>query len=162
VRTRLTYNNDGRWDDAPQVLRQGHGSCSEYNFLFVALCRASGLPARYAGATARRNDDGTYEDTVHHRWSEVYLPGYGWMPVDVSRNDGEDGAPINRWFGAVGDRLLVLVKGDGGDHEPLGWSYVVSVTGDAQQGADFLRTKKFLWENASGGAAAPGIESSGN
>ena len=51
VAERLECVNDHQWDDAETVYLQGHGSCSEYTFLFVALCRANGLPARYVGAT---------------------------------------------------------------------------------------------------------------
>ncbi len=136
LRARLTYKNDGRWDAAPQVLTQGHGSCSEYNFLFMSLCRLNGLAARYAGATALRSDEPLYDDDVFHRWTEVWLPGHGWFPVDVSRNDGEDGQPVNLAFGRTSERLLVTMKGDGSDDAPLGWGYIAGVdkheTGDAR------------------------------
>ncbi|MCD6331566.1 MAG: transglutaminase domain-containing protein [Thermoplasmata archaeon] len=38
----LDYAIDGRWDDAPTVLKRGNGSCSEYCFAYIALCRAAG------------------------------------------------------------------------------------------------------------------------
>ena len=147
LRARLTYRNDGRWENADQVLKNRHGSCSEYNFAFIALARLNGLPARYVGASAMRGDARAYEDKIHHRWTEVYLPGYGWFPVDASRNDGEDGGPVNQWFGKTDARLLVLMKGDGGRSHPLGWGYVAKViakrTGDAIARTD----KRFLWDH---------------
>lgn len=126
VRGRVTYVRDGRWDPAPVVWRTGQGSCSEYHFLYATLCRLAGLPCRFVGATAWRGQDGesTYEDTVYHRWSEVYLAGYGWFPVDVSRNDGEDGEPVNRAFGRTSSALLVLSRGEGGDGDAMGVQYV--------------------------------------
>ena len=148
VRERLTYRNDGRWEDAAAVHRNRHGSCSEYNFLFMALARINGLPARYVGATALRSRDPEYHDTVHHRWTEVYLPGFGWYPVDVSRNDGEDGKPINQSFGRTSDRLLILMKGDGGS-TPLAWSYIYAWSsrrvGDAVRSTE----KVFIWRDPS-------------
>ncbi len=145
LRERLTYRNDGRWESADRVLRNGHGSCSEYNFAFIALARLNGLPARYVGATALRSDEDQYEDTIHHRWTEVYLPGYGWFPVDASRNDGEDGSPVNAWFGKTAARLLVLMKGDGGRDHPLGWGYVAAAEARRVHDARLVRKKRFLW-----------------
>ena len=145
LRGRLTYRNDGKWESADRVLRNGHGSCSEYNFAFIALARLNGLPARYVGASALRSAGPQYEDTVHHRWTEVYLPGHGWFPIDSSRNDGEDGSPVNRWFGRTSASLLVLMRGEGGKNHPLRWGYVATV--DARRIGDgrLSKRKRFLW-----------------
>ncbi len=145
VRTHLTYERDGRWDDAAIVLEQGHGSCSEYNFLFLALCREAGLPARWVGATACRSSQLPYEDEVFHRWSEVYLPGHGWFPVDVSRNDGEDGAPINQAFGRISDRLLITMKGDGSETHPLRHAYIAHWESKPSRGATLDIQDKWIW-----------------
>ncbi|MHC4601035.1 MAG: transglutaminase-like domain-containing protein, partial [Planctomycetota bacterium] len=40
----LRYELAGGWDTAETVLRRGTGSCSEYTYCFIALCRASGIP----------------------------------------------------------------------------------------------------------------------
>lgn len=143
VRARLTYDRDGRWDDAATVWRTGRGSCSEYHFLYASLCRIAGLPCRFVGATAWRGEAGdvAYVDTVYHRWSEVFLPGFGWFPVDVSRNDGEDGEPVNTAFGRTSKRLLVLSRGDGGDDDPLGVQYVARSSGRGGPGAAAARLR---------------------
>jgi transglutaminase-like putative cysteine protease len=120
VANRLTYLNDHHWDDAETVYLQGHGSCSEYTYLFIALCRANGLPARYVGGT-RQRQEGTYVDTVFHRWAEVYLPPYGWIPVDVTHDDTV-GGPVYTYFGALTDERFVTTV-SGGDSEYLGWNY---------------------------------------
>jgi transglutaminase-like putative cysteine protease len=149
LRERLTYRNDGRWDTVPRVLENGHGSCSEYNFAFIALARLNGLPARYVGASSLDpGDDAVFEDRIHHRWTEVWLPGYGWFPVDASRNDGEKGDPTNSWFGRTSALLLVLMKGDGGPGHPLRWGYVAAL--DAHEGGDAraVSSKRFLWSRS--------------
>ncbi|MCP4541531.1 MAG: transglutaminase domain-containing protein [Chloroflexi bacterium] len=120
VAKRLTYLNDHRWDDAETVYLQQHGSCSEYTILFIALCRANGLPARYVGGT-RHRQQGIYVDTVYHRWAEVYLPPYGWVPVDVTHDD-TGGEPIYAYFGALTDERFVTTV-SGGNSEYLGWNY---------------------------------------
>lgn len=149
LRVRLTYRNDGKWESADRVLRNGHGSCSEYNFAFISLARLNGLPARYVGASALRSAGPRYEDTVHHRWTEVYLPGHGWFPVDASRNDGEDGTPVNRWFGRTSASLLVLMRGEGGSSHPLRWGYVAAVDARRFGDARLSKRKRFVWTKAS-------------
>jgi len=58
------------------------GDCSEYSYLFVALCRAAGIPARVQTGFAFRSPSETIEDG--HMWAEYYLENYGWMPVDAT------------------------------------------------------------------------------
>ena len=143
---RLEYRNDGRWDDAHVVLENRHGSCSEYTFSAIGLARLCGVPARYVGATALRSKDETYVDSVHHRWGEFYLPGHGWFPMDVSRNDGEEGGDRQSCFGRTAPTLLTLMKGDGGKNAPLGWGYVTrSEYAQGTPGASLRMRKRFIW-----------------
>lgn len=108
----------GGWNPAPTVLKRGTGSCSEYSFVFIAMCRAAGLPARYAGSIVVRSKDKGIDD-VWHRWGEVYLPGYGWIPVDTSAA-GHRPFPGDkaRLIGTVSNRYLITTKG-GGDSRYL-------------------------------------------
>jgi len=82
----LSYNLKpvGGWNPAPTVLKRGTSSCSEYSYTMIALCRSLGVPIRYAGAVSLRGDDASFDD-VFHRWTEVYLPPYGWIPFDVNK-----------------------------------------------------------------------------
>jgi hypothetical protein len=64
------------------ALENGTGDCSEYSYLFVALCRASGIPARIKAGFAFHYTDETTEDG--HMWAEYYLGEYGWVPVDAT------------------------------------------------------------------------------
>lgn len=69
---------------ALEVLRTRVGDCNEHTALFVALARASGLPARIAvGLVYQRG--GFY----YHAWPEVYLEERGrglWLPADPTLN----------------------------------------------------------------------------
>ena len=58
------------------------GDCSEYSYLFVALCRAARIPARIQAGFAFHRSSETLEDG--HMWAEYYLKNYGWIPVDVA------------------------------------------------------------------------------
>lgn len=117
----LEYELAGGWNTAPRVLERGNGSCSEYTFCFIALCRAAGLPARYAGSVVVRGDDASY-DEVFHRWAEVYFPRIGWVPVDPSGGDDPLPADQAAFFGQLANRFLITTHGGGGSTF-LGWDY---------------------------------------
>jgi hypothetical protein len=68
-----------------------------------------------------RGDEASMDD-VFHRWTEVYLPSYGWIPVDTSAGDDEWQADAMKAFGSYTNRILITTIG-GGDSEYLGWGY---------------------------------------
>ena len=117
----LEYEMVGGWDVPEVVLKRGTGSCSEYTFAFIALCRAAGLPARYQGSVVVRGDDASI-DEAFHRWAEIYLPNYGWVPVDANKGDAKSPADQARGFGELANRFLITTR-SGGDSEYLNWSY---------------------------------------
>ena len=86
IQAHLYYESAGGWDDAVTVIQRGNGSCSEYAFAFIAVCRSAGIPARWTGSLVRRGaaaGPGPYRDDPHHRWAEVYLPNIGWVHCNV-------------------------------------------------------------------------------
>jgi sugar lactone lactonase YvrE len=121
IRNTLEYKMEGGWNVAPVVLQRGTGSCSEYTFSFIALCRAAGLPARYVGAIVVRGDDASIDESFH-RWPEIYLPNYGWIPIDPQ--GGDKPLPRDRAMniGHLPNRFLITTRG-GGDSEYIGWYY---------------------------------------
>ena len=121
VRNNLEYKMEGGWNAAPVVLKRGTGSCSEYSFSFISLCRAAGLPARYVGALVVRGDDASL-DEYFHRWPEIYLPGYGWVPIDPQGGDKPSARDQAMNIGNLPNRFLITTQG-GGDSEYLGWYY---------------------------------------
>jgi transglutaminase-like putative cysteine protease len=67
------------------------GKCADLNGLFVGLARAAGLPARDVyGLRVAKSDKGFRSlglssdnaTKAQHCRAEVYLVGYGWVPVD--------------------------------------------------------------------------------
>jgi len=81
------YKNKG----ALSALKNGEGVCEDYAALFVALARASGLPARQVngfadpkltGASWSSRSQEVSLQGFRHSWAEVYLQGYGWIAVD--------------------------------------------------------------------------------
>jgi len=112
----LSYNLKpiGGWNPAPVVLKRGTASCSEYSYCMIALCRALGVPARYVGAVSRRGDDG-WVDNVFHRWVEIYLPPYGWIPFDANKGDVSLPGKKVLGVGNVSARYIITTENGGGD-----------------------------------------------
>ena len=62
--------------DAASILIGLRGDCGQFSTLYTAMCRSLGIPAR--------NVSLAWLDGGRHDFSEIYLPGYGWFPVDTS------------------------------------------------------------------------------
>jgi hypothetical protein len=84
----------GPFTGVSAALENRRGDCAEMSAIFVALARASGIPARLVWVP-------------DHNWSEFYLTdkqGQGhWIPVHTA---------CYFWFGWTGAHELVLQKGD--------------------------------------------------
>lgn len=112
----LSYNLKpiGGWNPAPVVLKRGTASCSEYSYCMIALCRALGVPVRYIGAVSRRGDDG-WVDNTFHRWVEVYLPPFGWIPFDANKADKKLQGGRVLGIGNISARYIITTENSGGD-----------------------------------------------
>ncbi len=69
---------------ASWVLENKQGVCDELTNLFIALNRALGIPAKFVSGVAYTDALPTGEGFGPHGWAEVYFPGYGWVPFDVT------------------------------------------------------------------------------
>ena len=61
------------------VLDNHHGDCGQVTLLFLTLCRSLGSPAHFQGGFMLHPG----EENLHD-WGEIYVPEYGWVPVDQS------------------------------------------------------------------------------
>ncbi len=143
----LEYERVGGWDVPETLIKRGTGSCSEYAFLYIALCRAAGLPARYEAGFAVRGDDVSMDD-VHHRWAEVYLPNYGWVPIDPSGGDGPSPGGQADAIGRLQNRYFVTTHSGGGS-EALGWDYNYHATHSTRGRCAVTEDEWGLWRRAS-------------
>jgi transglutaminase-like putative cysteine protease len=58
------------------------GNCTDFHSLFMSLARAKGIPARFIIGFPLTAPDGQVKG--YHCWSEFYVKGKGWIPVDAS------------------------------------------------------------------------------
>ena len=71
----------GKGDVCYLLIRPG-GKCTDISSVFVALCRAAGVPAREVFGLRLGKQAEQDITTWQHCWSEFFLPGYGWVPAD--------------------------------------------------------------------------------
>lgn len=60
--------------------RKKQGSCRDYVVLFMEVCRAVGMAARFVSGYQEGDKEQQSRDL--HAWVEVYLPGAGWRGYD--------------------------------------------------------------------------------
>ncbi len=77
VRRRMRYHSDGRFDPAPVVLKQGHGTCTEFTYATMALLRSAGIPSRMAW-----NYLGNGQPDFNNKLAEFWHPQLGWLPIE--------------------------------------------------------------------------------
>ncbi len=99
------------------------GYCQHFASAATLMYQLYGIPARYAAGYAvspddfERQEDGTYRavvmDSAAHAWTEIYLDGYGWTPVDVTPSaNGESAASFPGFDSLAFDRQLRLHEWD--------------------------------------------------
>lgn len=67
-----------------QVFMSRYGKCDEMTSLFISLNRALGIPARFVAGYAYTDSERFRTGWGGHGWAEVWLPGQGWVPFDVT------------------------------------------------------------------------------
>lgn len=110
---------------ALHALHSGKGDCGQYSYLFIALCRSIKIPARQQSGFVVKPDSLGY-----HVWSEIFIPPYGWIPVDATKENG---------FGRLNNDQLVASVGT---HIPLRYvpAWATMNNSDAEAGrTDFMQ-----------------------
>jgi transglutaminase-like putative cysteine protease len=73
-------------DEAPlpaaDVLKAGRGTSQDMAHVFIAVVRALGVPARYVAGYLRHDGGAGIIHQGGDAWSEVHVPGLGWVGFD--------------------------------------------------------------------------------
>ena len=68
--------------DVCRLLTTRGGKCTDISSVFIALCRAAGVPAREVFGIRLGKKPVEDITTYQHCWSEFFVPGYGWVTAD--------------------------------------------------------------------------------
>lgn len=68
--------------DVCQLLKKPGGKCTDISSVFIALCRAAGVPAREVFGIRLGKKPVEDITTYQHCWAEFFVPGYGWVTAD--------------------------------------------------------------------------------
>jgi transglutaminase-like putative cysteine protease len=71
----------GLGDVCALIIKPG-GKCTDISSMYIALCRAAGVPAREIFGIRLGKKAEEEITTWQHCWVEFFLPGTGWVPVD--------------------------------------------------------------------------------
>lgn len=104
--------------DAMECLAGTGDCCSDQHALFIALCRARGIPCRMMfGSRLMPGNEGKEYDPGYRCWPIFFAPGLGWVPVDISSADANPGAE-DTWFGGLDEHRIEWAEGRDFDFEP--------------------------------------------
>jgi transglutaminase-like putative cysteine protease len=81
---------------AARAIRDLSGDCDEFSDLFIALCRANGIPCRRVVGLFFHGRDDRGKSFEWHAWAEVLVSNNAWIPFDPSLN----------FFTCISDRHL--------------------------------------------------------
>jgi len=88
VHDNIEYDLNTKTSQASQkaswVIENQYGVCDELTNLFIGLCRSLGIPARFVSGLSYTELEIFDDNWSPHGWAEVYFPGYGWVPYDVT------------------------------------------------------------------------------
>lgn len=107
--TNVFENKGALW-----AIQNKEGDCFEFSSLFVALSRAAGIPARIIQGLVYKADYRNEEELLH-AWTEAYLPGVGWVPIDPTW--GRYAETSEDYFAKITpDHVVITCGGNSPDH----------------------------------------------
>ena len=87
-----------------------YGNCTDYHSLFLSLCRASGIPAKFEIGHVLPTDEKDGVLSGYHCWAKFQLPDGGWLPVDISEAD-KDHTKAGYYFGCLDENRIHFTTG---------------------------------------------------
>jgi len=125
ILTAVPYGKEQTFSDtsAARALQLGGGVCQDHAQIFIAACRAAGIPARYVSGYLMMQD--RVDQDASHAWAEAHVDGIGWVGFDVSNRispderyvrlatglDSSEATPISGMrMGAANESMIVSLQ----------------------------------------------------
>lgn len=83
------FTKDDKWDEVTNFIKKKKGVDAHFATLGTLLFRYYGIPARYVEGYLVTPSDAKGNRAVigrshNHAWTEIYIDGYGWVPIEVT------------------------------------------------------------------------------
>ncbi|UCF58331.1 MAG: transglutaminase domain-containing protein [Candidatus Bathyarchaeota archaeon] len=125
-----------------QTLLSGKGDCDDQAILLVTFCRILGIPSclqigcihlprQYSNNTSWNGHVTNVARQIGwHGWAIVYVPPWGWLPVDLTYPKGGFGNPLNAIKTAVvlDTRTIQYMNISESDYAASAWAYRELIT----------------------------------
>ena len=157
----VEYKKDGKgWGngDTFWACSERYGNCTDFHSLFISLARSAGIPARFEMGFSVPTDRAGGSIGGYHCWTQFYLSGIGWVPIDASEAFKHPEMREQLYGGQPADRILFTMGrdiqlGEGHESGPLNYFIYphVEVGGYAWEGP--VR-KEFSFEELRGEASS--------
>jgi len=96
--------------DAVWACNSKTGDCSDFNSIFIGVCRWRGIPADHVFGPPIPSEKREGDSKFCHCWAQFWVVDVGWTPVDPSRANKY---PRDReyYFGTLGSTWITLAHG---------------------------------------------------
>lgn len=111
--TNLKYDKTGTgWGrgDIFFACDEKRGNCTDFHALVIGLARACNMPARFSMGFPLPEDKIEGAISGYHCWAEVYVKGFGWLPIDASEAS-KNPQKKEYFFGALDEHRVQFTIG---------------------------------------------------
>jgi transglutaminase-like putative cysteine protease len=109
----MHYDKSGEgWGrgDAIWACDSKRGNCTDFHSVFIGMMRSSGIPARFEIGFPLPEGKTGGDIPGYHCWSEFYIQGLGWIPVDASEAS-KNPAKKDYFFGSLDVNRVLFTYG---------------------------------------------------
>src|SRR3990170_8548725 len=92
--------------------RKGSGNCTDFHSFFSSLMQVSGVPVVFEMGfpLAVAKDERKTVEGGYHCWARFFVPGAGWVPVDISEASKAP-SKTHYYFGSIDENRILFSRG---------------------------------------------------
>ena len=92
--------------------KSGAGNCTDFHSFFGSLMRVQNIPVVFEMGYPLEpgKDQAEPKAGGYHCWAKFFIPGYGWIPVDISEAS-KDMSKKEYFFGAICENRIKFSRG---------------------------------------------------
>jgi hypothetical protein len=118
----ITYSNYEIPQYPIDTFVKGYGDCDDQAILFISMCRSIGIPAFLqigiiVDSSLNNNQnswEGHFTSSQYglgwHGWAMVYIPPWGWIPIDLTFTKIEEGLNILKKAPEYNENIILAMN----------------------------------------------------